>query len=161
MTIHERAAVALARARAAGAPASLVDTAHQRRLRAAMIRDVATLLAVPPEQVLVTDDPVRAYGSMPGQLITVQDPDDPTVLLRFIPEPGNTGTGAAPISCSPPARRAVGSTGSVRYRPCRSRVLPTSARELPQPTAAAGTSPIRYAVEFFDDPQHEPDCPLR
>jgi hypothetical protein len=66
MTIHERAAVALARARAAGAPASLVDTAHQRRLRAAMIRDVATLLAVPPEQVLVTDDPVRAYAACPG-----------------------------------------------------------------------------------------------
>ena len=69
MTIHERAAVALARARAAGAAASLVDTAHQRRLRAAMIRDVAALLGVSPEHVLVTDDPVRAYGSMPGQLM--------------------------------------------------------------------------------------------
>ena len=32
----------------------------------AMIRDVATLLAVPPEQVLVTDDPVRAYAACPG-----------------------------------------------------------------------------------------------
>ena len=85
MTIHERAAVALARARAAGVPASLVDTAHQRRLRAAMIRDVAALLGVPPEHVLVTDDPVRAYGSMPGQLITVQDPDDPTVRVAVHP----------------------------------------------------------------------------
>ena len=51
MTIRERAAVALARARAAGVPASLVDTAHQRRLRAAMIRDVAALLGIAPEHV--------------------------------------------------------------------------------------------------------------
>lgn len=59
----------------------------------AMTRDVAALLGIPPEQVLVTDDPARSYGSMPGQLIIVQDLDDPTALLRFIPEPGNNGTG--------------------------------------------------------------------
>ena len=161
MTIHERAVVALARARAAGVPASLVDTAHQRRLRAAMIRDVAALLGVPPEHVLVTDDPVRAYGSMPGALITVQDPDDPTVLLRFIPEPGNTGTGggaylllAACPACS---------------RPDRVREVPTLSIACLADLGAGAASadggrryePDQVAVEFFDDPQHEPDCPLR
>jgi hypothetical protein len=157
MTIHERAAVALARARAAAAPASLVDTAHQRRLRAAMIRDVATLLAVPPEQVLVTDDPVRAYGSMPGQLITVQDPDDPTVLLRFIPEPGNTGAYLLLAACPACSRLD------------RVRKVPTLSIACLADLGAGAAStdggrryePDQVAVEFFDDLQHEPDCPLR
>ena len=66
MTIHDRAVVALARARAAGGAASLTDTVHQRRLRAAMTRDVVAMLGVSPEWVLVTDDPGRAYAGMPG-----------------------------------------------------------------------------------------------
>jgi hypothetical protein len=162
MTIHERAAVALARARAAGIPTSLVDTAHQRRLRAAMIRDVAALLGVPPEHVLVTDDPVRAYGSMPGQLVTVQDPDDPTVQLRFIPEPGNTGTGGGAY---------------LLLTPCPGCSLPDAVREVPTMSVASladlgdalVASPAgglkdeldQVPVEFFDDPGHTLSCPLR
>ena len=42
-------------------------TAHHGRLRAAMIRDVAALLGIPPEYIMVTDDPARSYGAMPGQ----------------------------------------------------------------------------------------------
>jgi hypothetical protein len=45
-----------------------------------MTRDVVAMLGVPPEHVLVTDDPARAYTGMPGQLITVRDPDDPDNL---------------------------------------------------------------------------------
>jgi hypothetical protein len=47
MTIRERADGALARSRNAGV-AMPADTAHQGRLRAAVIRDVAALLGVPP-----------------------------------------------------------------------------------------------------------------
>ena len=93
MTIHERAAAALVRAREAGVPVPASTPPYRRRLRAALTRDVAALLGVPPEHVVVTDDPARCYGGVPGQLITVHDPDDPTAVLRFIPEPGNTGTG--------------------------------------------------------------------
>jgi hypothetical protein len=54
VTIRQRADAALARARDAdmAIPAA---TAHQGRLRAAMIRDVAALLGTPPEYIVVTD----------------------------------------------------------------------------------------------------------
>jgi hypothetical protein len=46
---------------------------------------------------------------MPGQPITVQDPGDPDIVLRLIPEPGNLGTAwgaylllAACSACSEP-----------------------------------------------------------
>ncbi len=66
MTRHERAVAALAHARAAGLPRFGADTTHQRRLRAAMTRDVVALLGVPSEHVLAGDDPVRSYGAAPG-----------------------------------------------------------------------------------------------
>jgi hypothetical protein len=67
MTIQERAAIALDRARAAGTPEPAADTAHLRRLRAAMTRDVAAMLGILPEHVVVTDDPLRAATAVsPG-----------------------------------------------------------------------------------------------
>ena len=162
MTIHERAAVALARARAAGVPTSPVDTAHQRRLRAAMIRDVAALLGVPPEHVLVSDDPVRAYGSMPGQLITVQDPDDSTVQLRFIPEPGNTGTGGGAYLVLTPCP-GCSLPDAVREVPTLSVACLADLGDRPRAPSAIGAelNLEQTPVEFFDDPAHRPSCPLR
>ena len=104
-----------------------------------------------------TDDPVRAYGSMPGQLITVQDPDDPTVLLRFIPEPGNTGAYLLLAACPACSRLD------------RVRKVPTLSIACLADLGAGAAStdggrryePDQVAVEFFDDLQHEPDCPLR
>jgi hypothetical protein len=93
MTIRERAAAALLRAREAGIPVPATDPPHRQRLRAALTRDIATLLAMPATHIAVGDDPIRAYNGMPGQLITVADPDDPEVVLRFVPETGNTGIG--------------------------------------------------------------------
>lgn len=43
------------------------------------------------------NDPIRAYGRVAGQLIAVADPGDPEVVLRFLPETGNTGIGGADL----------------------------------------------------------------
>ena len=66
---------------------------YRQRLRAALARDLATLLAVPAGHIVGSDDLLRVRGGVPGQLITVEDPDDPHDGPRFIPETGNTGTG--------------------------------------------------------------------
>jgi hypothetical protein len=162
MTIHERAVVALARVRAAGVSASATDTGHQRRLRAAMTRDVVAMLGVPPERVLVTDDPARAYAGMPGQLITVQDPDDPDTVLRFIPEPGNLGTAggaylllaACPGCSEPDAVREVAILSVAD-------LADLARSSLDSPGSGQDPDPDHVPVEFFDDPEHAPDCPLR
>jgi len=169
MTIHGRADAALTRARHAGM-AIPPATAHQGRLRAAMIRDVAALLGIPPEYIVVTDDPARSYGSMPGQLITVHDPDvpdNPAAVMRFIPEPGNTGYGGgaylllAPCpGCSNLARRGgpepLGEVPTVSVA-----VLADLSGALTSPDSDEGFDPERVPVEFFDDPGHALDCPLR
>jgi hypothetical protein len=93
MDIRERAAAALVRARAAGIAVPATVPRHRQRLRAALTRDIAALLAVPAGHVVVGDDPIRTYGGVPGQLIIVEDPGDPAVVLRFLPETGNIGTG--------------------------------------------------------------------
>ena len=66
MTIRERAAAALVRAREAGIPVPATDPPHRRRLRAALTRDIATLLAVPADQSLVGDDPSAPTAASPG-----------------------------------------------------------------------------------------------
>ena len=140
----------------------MIGGAYQRRLRAAMTRDVAALLGVPPEQVLVTDGAARAYGSMPGQLITLQDPDDPTVLLRFIPEPGNTGIGGGAYLMLRPCPGCSG-PGTIREVP----TLPVSSLADLGRTPSVGSQgglmhePDQVPVEFFEDSEHAPDCPLR
>ena len=93
MTLRQQAATALAHAQAAGVPVPDTGTAHLRRLRAALAREVAVMLGVPPTSVVVSDDSQRSYSGFPGQLITVHDPDDPAAVLRFIPETGNNGSG--------------------------------------------------------------------
>ena len=93
MTIRERAAAALVRAREAGIAVPASEPSYRQRLRAAPVRDLSTLLAVPACHVVVSNDLSRAHDGAPGQLITVEDPDDACDGLRFIPETGNTGTG--------------------------------------------------------------------
>ena len=53
MSIRERAAAALVRAREAAIAVPATDPPHRRRLRAALTRDIATLLAVPADHILV------------------------------------------------------------------------------------------------------------
>ena len=75
-------------------PASADPVGHAvlvHRLRVRVCRDVAVMLDVPAAYVVATDDPDRAYGSHPGHLLTVHDPDDPTTVYRFVPEPGLGG----------------------------------------------------------------------
>ena len=142
MTIRERAAAALVRAREAGVPVPGTDPPYRRRLRAALARDIATLLAVPTTHVVVGDDPIRCYGGVPGQLITVHDPDDPDAVLRLLPETGNTGTGGGAYllldncpGCSgnPHSTGQVPTAGDHRTR--RPRPLP------PLPAAQPRTAP--------------------
>lgn len=160
MTIHERAVAALAHARAVGIPPIGTGTAHQRRLRAAMTRDVATLLGVPPEQVLVGDDSIRSYAATPGQLIIVYDPDDDGAVLRFIPEPGNTGAGGGAYLLLD-ACPGCSSPDTVREVPMLSVACLTDLALHPATPTDAEPDLDLVPVEFFDDPAHAPDCPLR
>lgn len=132
-----------------------------------MIRDVAALLGVAPEYVVVTDDPARGYGGMPWQLITVHDPDA-TAVLRFIPEPGNTGYGggaylllgpcpgcSSDAECGDPA--TVGDVPTVSVA-----ILADLGRSALTPHHGdGGPHTGEVPVEFFDDPGHALDCPLR
>jgi hypothetical protein len=169
VTIKQQAATALAHARAAGVAMPEVDTAHLRRLRAALAREVTVMLGVPPANVVVTDDPQRGYGGYPGQLVTVCDPDDPATVLRFIPETGNVGAGGGAYllldscpGCSTdrqsrevPMRSVAGLADLGMYQ---LQVRPSIQLEpVPTPTETDAEVPI----EFFDDPGHAPDCPLR
>jgi hypothetical protein len=93
MDIRERAAAAWVHAREAGIPVPATEPPYRQRLRAALTRDVATLLAVPATHVVVGNDPIRGPGDLAAPRITVHDPDDADVVLCFLPETGNTGTG--------------------------------------------------------------------
>ena len=100
-----------------------------------------------------------AYGGVPGQLIAVADPGDPEVVLRFLPETGNTGLGGG-ASLLLDACPGCGSDP-------RSGKVPVAAisglAELGhyQHSLRLGLDPPPVPVEFFDDPAHAPDCPLR
>jgi hypothetical protein len=169
MTLRQQAATALAHAQAAGVPVPDTDTAHLRRLRAALAREVAVMLGVPPTGVVVTDDPQRSYSGFPGQLITVHDPDDSATVLRFIPETGNTGSGGGAYllldlcpGCSTdrqsrevPMMSIAGLADLGLYQQhARSPALGGPA------TDVDGARP-EVPIEFFDDPGHAPHCPLR
>jgi hypothetical protein len=160
MDIRERAAAALVRAREAGIPVPATDPPHRQRLRAALTRDVATLLALPAGHVVVGDDPIRSYGGVCGQLITVEDPDDPDVVLRFLPETGNTGTGGGAyllLDACPGCSGDPRSSGEVPV------VAITGLADLGhyQHCLRLNLDPPPVPIEFFDDPAHAPDCPWR
>jgi hypothetical protein len=157
MTLRERAAAALVLAREAGIPLPATDPPYRQRLRAALTRDLATLLALPATHVLVGDDPIRSHGGVPGQLITVEDPDDPDIVLRFLPETGNTGTGGGAYllldSCP-------GCSGDPRSRDVPVAVIRGLA-DLGhyQHCLRLNLDPPPLPIEFLNDPAHAPNCP--
>jgi hypothetical protein len=160
MTIRERAAAALVRAREAGIPVPATDPPHRQRLRAALSRDVAALLALPPGHVVVGDDPIRAYRGVSGQLITVEDPDDPEIVLCFLPETGNIGTGGGAyllLDACPGCSGDPRSQGNVPV------VAISGLADLGhyQHCLRLNLDPPPVPVEFIDDPAHAPDCALR
>lgn len=160
MTIRERAAAALVRARTAGIPVPATDTPHRQRLRAALTRDIAAVLALPATHIVVGDDPIRAYGNLPGQLITVDDPDDPDVVLRFIPETGNIGTGGGAyllLDACPGCSGDLHISGEVPVATIRG--LADLGNY--QHSIRLNLDPPPVPVEFFDDPAHATNCPLR
>jgi hypothetical protein len=160
MSIRERAAAALVRAREAAIPVPANDPPHRQRLRAALTRDIATLLAVPADHILVGDDPLRSYGGVPGQLIAVEDPDDPDGGLRLIPETGNAGVGGGAyllLDTCPGCGTGPHARGEVPM------VAITGLADLGnyQHAQRLHLDPPPVPVEFFDDPAHAPDCSLR
>ena len=74
MTIHERAVAALGRARAAAVPPPAIDTAFQRRLRAALARDLVALLAARSRRVL--------RGARPAPIVATLNRCDSGVSVR-------------------------------------------------------------------------------
>ena len=159
MSIRERAAAALVRAREAAIAVPATDPPHRRRLRAALTRDIATLLAVPADHILVGDDPLRSHGGVPGQLITVDDPDDPYGGLRFIPETGNTGIGggALPAARHLPRLQRLTRTPTARCRWRRSPGSPISATTN-TPCGWTSTRP-RYPSSSSTTPPTDPTAP--
>jgi hypothetical protein len=160
MSIRERAAAALVRAREAAIAVPATDPPHRRRLRAALTRDIATLIAVPADHILVGDDLLRSRGGVPDQLITVDDPDDPDGGLRFIPETGNTGSGGGDyllLDACPGCSGSPGARGEVPM------VAISGLADLGNYQHALRLDLDRppVPVEFFHDPAHAPDCPLR
>ena len=65
MTIRERAAAVLVRAREAGIAVPATEPPYRQRLRAALARDIATLLAVPAGHIVVSDDLLRVRRRPP------------------------------------------------------------------------------------------------
>jgi hypothetical protein len=160
MSIRERAAAALVRAREAAIPVPANDPPHRQRLRAALTRDIATLLAVPADHILVVDDPLRSHLGVPGPLITVDDPDDPDGGLRFIPETGNTGVGGGAYLL---LDTCPGCGGDPHAHGAVPMVAITGLADLGnyQHAQRLHLDPPPAPGEFFDDPAHTPDCPLR
>jgi hypothetical protein len=169
MTIKQQAATALARARAAGVPMPDTRTAHQRRLRAALAREITVMLGVPPTSVVVADDPQRSYSGYPGQLISVRDPDDLATVLRFIPETGSAGSGGGAYLLLDPC---PGCSTDVQPREVPMASVAGLAdlghyQQHPGPAVprdAATEIPGIYSevpVEFYGDPGHASDCPVR
>ena len=120
--------------------------------------------------MLVTDDPTRTYGGIPGQLITVHDPDESAdseeldgaaSVLRFIPETGNTGTGGGAYllleacpGCSTPDIRHEVPTQVVTVLADLARYPRTP------PGGRTEPDPDQVPIEFYGDPGHAADCPL-
>jgi hypothetical protein len=160
VSIRKRAAAALVRAREAGISTPATDPPHRQRLRAALTRDLATLLAVPADHILVDDDPLRFYGSVPGLLITIDDPDDPEGRLRFIPETGNIGVGGGAYLL---LDACPGCDGDLHARGEVPMVAISGLADLGhyQHARRLHLDPPPVPVESFDDPAHAPDCPFR
>jgi hypothetical protein len=135
--------------------------ARVHRLRVGMCRDVAVMLDVPAAYVVATDDPDRAYGPHPGHLLTVHDPDDPTTVYRFVPEPGLGGIylllDECPACAAPrvPMATVSGLADLGAYLAATRPALP-GAHDLDE----EGDRPDP-PEEFFGDPGHRPDCGFR
>jgi hypothetical protein len=159
MDIRERAAAALVRAREAGIPVPATDPPHRQRLRAALTRDIATLLAVPTGHVVVIDDPIRSFAGVPAPLILVQDPADPEVVLRFLPETGNTGTGGGAYLLLDACPGCSGDPHSGDVPVAAISGLADLGNYQHAARLHLGSPPV--PVEFFDDSAHTPACSLR
>lgn len=180
MTIIEQAAAALARTRATtgtdAAQASPADTAHVRRVRTAMAREVAAMLGAPPTDVVTTPDPLRGYGGIPGVLIIVHDPDPapmfgdgddgrhaPARVWRFVPEVGNTGSGGGAYLLLDACAACEGEVPVVAVSTLADLGLYMEQAgprppDAPDPDEQDGHRP-EVPIEFFDDPGHVPGCP--
>jgi hypothetical protein len=89
----------------------------------------------------------------------VADPGDPEVVLRFLPETGNTGIGGGAYLLLD-ACPACGSDPHSEDVPV---VAISGLAELGhyQHCLRLKREPPPVPVEFFDDPAHAPNCPLR
>jgi hypothetical protein len=101
-----------------------------------------------------------AYGGTPGLLITVEDPDEPDIVLRLVPETGNTGTGGGAYLL---LDACPGCSGDPRSRGDVPVVAISGLADLGhyQHCLRLNLDAPPVPVEFIDDPAHAPDCALR
>jgi hypothetical protein len=161
--IAQNAAAALART--ADIPRSEPHDVHIRRLRARMTRDVAVMLDVPTLYVTVGDDPARCWGGRPGHLITVHDPDEPTLVYRLVPE---TGHGRIYLlldecpGCTAPAvpMATISGLADLGRHLATTRPAPPSAADPDDGDRDSNGGGPDVPLEFFGDPTHHPSCPV-
>ncbi len=153
------AALALGRPPAPAHPDGHAARVH--RLRVRICRDVAVMLDVPAAYVVATDDPDRAYGSHPGHLLTVHDPDDPATVYRFVPEAGLGGIylllDECP-ACDVPRVPMATVSGLAELGGYLAATRPSPPEVDDHDDHGDRPEPPE---EFFGDPAHRPDCGVR
>ena len=125
-----------------------------------MARDVAVMLDVPTQHVTVGDDPARRWGGRPGHLITVHDPDDPTLVYRLIPEAGNGGIYLLLdecLGCTAPAVPMATISGLVDLGRYLAASCPSALGVIDPDDNDSGSD---VPLEYFGDPTHHPSCPM-
>jgi hypothetical protein len=90
----------------------------------------------------------------------VEDPDDPDIVVRLVPETGNTGTGGGAYLL---LDACPGCSGDPRSKGTVPVVAITGLADLGhyQHCLRLNLDPPPVPLEFIDDPAHAPDCPLR
>lgn len=120
---------------------------HTWQRRAQLARTLASVLSVPGEQISVINDPHRAYGTVPGDLLIITDPDTDREW-KFVPDLGGTETFLLLDECP-----ACGATVPI------TRIATLADLGAYLDTDDPDHDPTQGCPdEFPDDPAHGPDC---
>lgn len=131
-----------------------------RRYRDQIAGRVALMTGVPRHHVVVTDDPHRAYGARPADLVTVLDPDDPTRRYRFLARPGADDGALLLLDECPWCTGGPVPVAEIETLADLGRYLAAMGILPPGPDGKPADDPDAPPVppEYEGDPGHRPDC---